>query len=313
MDLLIGATGILGLQVARRLRETARPFRAMVRASSDPAKRRALEELGAEIVIGDLKDAESLRAACTGVTHVMSTASSTLSRADGDDIETVDRAGQLALVEAARTAAVKQFVFVSFPTMPLENTLQDAKRAVEDAVRGSGLTYTILQPTHFYEVWCSPALGFDAQNAKVRVFGEGNGKIHWISMFDVADAVVASLDNPKAANQTFVLGGPEVLTQNEIIRRCEALSGRPFERETIPLEGILEQHRSATDPLQRTFAALTHLCGEGGWVFESGAAWSALGIEPRRIDTYLQGVCKGAAAEEEVTKEYSRRNASNKA
>jgi uncharacterized protein YbjT (DUF2867 family) len=285
----------------------------MVRASSDPAKRRALEELGAEIVVGDLKDPESLHAACAGITHVMSTASSTLSRADGDDIETVDRVGQIALIEAARRAAVKHFVFVSFPTMPLENTLQDAKRAVEEALRSSGLSYTILQPTHFYEVWCSPALGFDAQNGKVRVFGAGDGKIHWISMFDVAYAVVASLDNPNAVNQTFVIGGPEVLTQNEIIRRCEALSGRPYERETIPLEAILEQHRSATDPLQKTFAALTHLCGEGGWVFDSSPAWSALGIEPRRIDAYLEAVCKGPAAEEEVTKEYSRRNASNKA
>jgi NADH dehydrogenase len=285
----------------------------MVRASSDPAKRRSLEELGAEVILGDLKDPESLRAACEGVTHVLSTASSTLSRAEGDDIESVDRAGQLALIEAARRASVKHFVFVSFPTMPLDNTLQDAKRAVEDALRASGLSYTILQPTHFYEVWCSPALGFDAQNGKVRVFGPGDGKIHWISMFDVANAVVASLDNPKAVNQTFVLGGPEILTQNEIIRRCEALSGRAFERETIPLEGILEQHRSTTNPLEKTFAALTHLCGEGGWVFETEETWRALGIVPRGIDTYLQGLCKGAASEEEVTKEYSRRNASKKA
>lgn len=294
MDLLIGATGILGQQVARALQRAGRPFRAMVRASSDPEKRRALEAIGAEIVVGDLKDLASLRAACAGVTNVLSTASSTLSRGEGDDIESVDRNGQLALITAAQQSGVKHFVFVSFPEMPLENTLQDAKRSVEGALRQSGLSYTVLQPTHFYEVWCSPALGFDAAHAKVRVFGDGNGPIHWISMFDVADAVVASLDNPRAVNQVFVMGGPEVLTQNEIIRRCEKLTGRTFEREVIPLDALAEQHRTAQDPLAKTFAALTHLCGEGGWVFDSEPVRKALGVPGRSIDAYLAGICSGS-------------------
>ncbi|MBN2191683.1 MAG: SDR family oxidoreductase [Polyangiaceae bacterium] len=291
MDLLIGATGILGSQLARRLQAAGRSFKAMVRTSSDPAKRQALAAMGAEIVVGDLKDEETLRAACAGVTNVISTASSTLSRCAGDDIDSVDREGHLSLIAAARAAGVKHFVYVSFPGMRLESALQSAKRAVEDALRQSGLSYTILQPTYFYEVWCSPAFGFDAENAKARVFGEGEGPIHWISMFDVADAAVASLDNPRAANQTFLMGGPEVLTQNEIVRRCEKLTGRSFEREVIPLEVLAEQHRTATDPLARTFAALSHLCGEGGWVFDSNPMREALGIQSRSVDAYLEQVC----------------------
>src|SRR5512133_229443 len=302
MDLLIGATGILGLQVARRLQAAGRPFRVMVRASSDPEKRKALEAMGAQVVLGDLKDAASVHAACAGVANVISSASSTLSRGEGDDIESVDRAGQLSLIAAARQVGVKHFVFVSFPEMPLANSLQDAKRAVETGLRDSGLSYTILQPAHFYEVWCSPALGFDVANGKVRVFGDGNGPIHWISMFDVAEAAVASLDNPRAANQTFVLGGPEALTQNEIIRRCEKLLGRTLEREVVPLAALVEQHRTAQDPLTKTFAALTHLCGEGGWLFDSEPACKALGMKMRSIDPYLAGICSGSATSNEVTK-----------
>ena len=296
MDLLIGATGILGLEVARQLQRAGRPFRAMVRTSSDPEKRRALEALGAEIVLGDLKSPESLRAACAGISNVISTASSTLSRSPGDDIESVDRKGQLSLIAKAREAGVKRFVFVSFPDMRLGNALQDAKRAVEGALRESGLTYTILRPTHFYEVWCSPALGFDAANAKVRVFGDGNGAIHWTSMFDVAAAVVASLDNARAVNKTFVMGGPEALTQNEIIRRCEKIAGRSFEREFVPLDALAEQHRTAEDPLAKTFAALTHLCGEGGWLFDSEPLRNALGIELHSIDSYLAAICGGGGS-----------------
>lgn len=70
--------------------------------------------MGAELVEGDLKDAASLARACAGVEAVISTASSTLSRQAGDSIASVDEQGQLALVDAARTAGATRFVFVSF-------------------------------------------------------------------------------------------------------------------------------------------------------------------------------------------------------
>ena len=296
MDLVIGATGILGTQIVQRLIAAGRPVRAMVRSSSDPAKRQALEAMGAQIVVGDLKQPESLRAACAEVSNVITTASSTLSRSDGDDIESVDRHGSLSLIAAAKECGVNHFVFLSFPDVSKDNPLQDAKRAVETALRQSGLCYTILQPTHFFEVWCSPALGFDPANAKVRVFGKGAGSMHWVSMFDVADAAIASLDNPRAVNQSFVVSGPEVLTQDQIIRRCEKLSGRTFQREIIPLEALVADHGTTTDPLAKTFAALTLQCGEGGWVFDSTPMREALGIEPRSIDGYLKQVCGDAAS-----------------
>jgi uncharacterized protein YbjT (DUF2867 family) len=47
--------------------------------------------------------------------------------------------------------------------------LQDAKRAVEAGLRASGLTYTILQPTYFSEVWLGPMVGFDYPNRKASV------------------------------------------------------------------------------------------------------------------------------------------------
>ena len=49
----------------------------------------------------------------------------------------------------------------------------DPKREVERHLKESGMTYTILQPTFFMEVWLSPALGFDAAQGTAQVYGSG--------------------------------------------------------------------------------------------------------------------------------------------
>jgi len=63
----------------------------------------------------DLKNPASLLQACEGVSAVITTASSTFSRQEGDSIETVDRQGQLHLIDAAERAGVRQFVYISIP------------------------------------------------------------------------------------------------------------------------------------------------------------------------------------------------------
>src|SRR5688500_17795240 len=98
MILVVGATGLLGSEVCSGLAAAGKPFRALVRPTSDKTKVAQLQNLGAEIAPGDLKDPSSLRAACKGVNAVISTASSTLSRQEGDSIQTVDLEGQLSLI-----------------------------------------------------------------------------------------------------------------------------------------------------------------------------------------------------------------------
>src|SRR5688572_22733236 len=113
MDLIVGATGMLGREICHLLRGRGRLVRALTRAASDAATVARLRDGGVEIVIGDLKDRPSLDAACRGADTVISTASSTLSRQDGDSIETVDRRGQLDLIDAAVAAGVRRFVLIS--------------------------------------------------------------------------------------------------------------------------------------------------------------------------------------------------------
>src|SRR5438094_7311 len=105
MLLVVGASGSVGGAVCEALRRQDKPLRALVRATSDPERVRRLEEFGAEIVRGELRDPDSLARACDGVGTVVSGAT-TIQSLGSDPISAVDRDGQLALVEAARTANV---------------------------------------------------------------------------------------------------------------------------------------------------------------------------------------------------------------
>ena len=75
MNLVVGATGLLGREICRRLAAAGKPVRALVRATSDQAKVDELKGYGAQIAVGDVRDRASLDAACQGAAAVISTVS----------------------------------------------------------------------------------------------------------------------------------------------------------------------------------------------------------------------------------------------
>jgi uncharacterized protein YbjT (DUF2867 family) len=262
--LLVGATGLLGPEICQRLTTAGHQVRALIRPTSDPRKRDGLAALGVELVEGDLKDAASLARACAGVQAVISTASSTLSRQEGDSIETVDQQGQLALIAAARQAGVDRFVFISFRENPkIQFPLTVAKRSVERALMTSGMTYTILQASYFMEVWLTPALGFDVANGRVRLYGDGNRPISWISFRDVAHAAAAVIVDGTARNMVVELGGPQALSPREVVRMYEAAGAGEIATESVPEAALEAQMNAAADSLQKSFAGLMLQCAAG--------------------------------------------------
>ena len=254
MVLVAGATGLVGSEVCQRLMRRGEPVRALVRASSSKEKIEALRSSGAELCVGDLKDADSIAAACRGVNAVISTASSTLSRQPGDSIESVDAAGQLNLVKAAKAADVRRFLFVSFRRPPVSFPLGDAKKEVEDAV--TSLNFTVIQASWFMEVWLSPALGFDYANATARIYGPGTSPISWVSFRDVAEMCAVALRHPAAERRTIEFGGPEALSPLEVVARFEKIGGRPFRLEHVPEEALAAQFEGATDSMQKSFCGV---------------------------------------------------------
>ncbi|PNY80743.1 SDR family oxidoreductase [Deinococcus koreensis] len=257
MILVVGATGNLGFSICSELAGRGYSLRAVVRPSSDPGRVEALRQLGAEPALADLKDPASLRRACDGVDTVITTATTTLRDQESDSIADVDLQGGRNLVEAARQAGVNRYVFLSFPEAadgPQSFPLAQAKRAVEQAWRQSGMRGVILQAALFVEFWLSPAAGFDAPNASARVVGAGTAQMPWVSLRDVARAVAACLEHPEWDGTLSVVA--ENLSMNEVIRVFEEVGGNSFTIQTVPQAALEAQRAQATSPLDQSFAGL---------------------------------------------------------
>lgn len=288
MLLVVGATGLLGNEICRRLVGRGEAVTALVRTTSAKSRVDALRSYGAEIRLGDLKDPRSIDEACRGIDAVISTASSTMSRQAGDSIESVDLAGQMHLVNAAKAANVQRFVFVSFRHSPgLSSPLDEAKRGVEDAL--SVLNATIIQASWFMEVWLSPALGFDYANKTARIYGSGTNPISWVSVRDVAEFAVLALRPPSAKHQIVEFGGPEPLSPLEVVARFQKIGGQDFHVEHVPEETLREQFEQATDPMQKSFASLM-LGYSRGDAIDMQPVIKNFGIHLTSVDDYARSV-----------------------
>jgi NADH dehydrogenase len=293
--LVVGATGFLGSKICARLRGAGSATRALVRETSQRERVEELEKLGVELCTGDLKSPGTVDAALQGVRAVISTASSMLSRVEGDSIESVDLRGQVQLIEAAKRARVEHVVFVSFHKHPLDFPLQTAKTAVEEQLLKSGMGYTIFQPVDFAEVWLSPIVGFDLMGGSARVLGDGTAKTTWIAVDDVAAFVAGAVNNPKARDRIFPLGGPDALSQLDVVELFQNASGRSVQVQHQPEAELRSAFEAASDPLTRSFAALM-LATALGQVASSAAALDAIPVKLKRVREFLELLLSQSAA-----------------
>jgi uncharacterized protein YbjT (DUF2867 family) len=229
MNLVVGSTGLLGGMIARRLLAKGAPLRVLARSG-------ATELDGAEAVRGDLKDRASLDAACRGVSTVITSANSA-QRGGDDNVSTVDIEGNLSLIDAARQAGVRRFIFVSAAAVDEASPvpLFAAKARAERHLRESGVEWTVIAPHVFMDVWFPMIIGAAlAAGQPVPLVGGGQRRHSFIAVDDVAAFAVAAVDNPAAANRRLVLGGPAALSWSEIVALTSSILGRPVASVTIP-------------------------------------------------------------------------------
>ena len=240
MDLVIGATGHLGGVIATRLLERGSGVRAFVRKGSDYSD---LEAAGAELAIGDLRDPDSLEAACRGVERVISTATAAL-RGGHDTVETVDRDGYRNLIASAESNSVQQFVFVSAHGFEPDSgpPISRAKGATEVALKNSSLNYTILRPTLFMEAWVSMVIGSQLQNGRrVTIVGDADRLYSFVASQNVADLALATLGHPAATRAT-IPWSTSSTSYRQIARWIEEAIGEPIVIDSVqvgePVPGL---------------------------------------------------------------------------
>jgi uncharacterized protein YbjT (DUF2867 family) len=233
MILVAGGTGVLGSAIARRLLGAGHRVTILTR---DTRRAGELQALGAQAVAADLRHSGSLRAACEGATHIITTANAFVERGD-ESIATVDIQGTRNLIDVARECDVRQFIFTSarLPEAYRSVDYFAAKYANEEYLRQSGIAWTILRPTAFMETWGAMMGDSLVKDGAVRIFGSGRNPINLVAVEDVATVAALTVDRADATNERVDIGGPENLTQVEIAEILERVTGRKGRRQRMPV------------------------------------------------------------------------------
>ncbi|MGD0019282.1 MAG: complex I NDUFA9 subunit family protein [Candidatus Limnocylindrales bacterium] len=143
----------------------------------------------------------------------------------GQTFERVDAGGTETLVAAARTAGIRRLVYIS-GAGAAPDALRHwfrAKWRAEEAVRGSGIVYTIFRPSWIYgpgDHSLNRFLGFARWLPFVPQIGNGKQLLAPVFVNDIGALVGDALVAPAATNATLEVGGPETLTMDEVIREA---------------------------------------------------------------------------------------------
>ncbi|GAA6617307.1 SDR family oxidoreductase [Scytonema sp. NUACC26] len=237
--LIVGATGTLGRQVARRALDEGYKVRCLVRSAKKAA---FLKEWGAELAPGSLSYPETLKPALEGVTAVID--ASTARPTDSLSIKQVDWDGKVALIQAARAAGVERFIFFSildadkYPDVPL----MEIKRCTELFLVESGLNYTILRLAGFMQgligQYGIPVL----ERQPVWVTGESS-PIAYMDTQDIAKFAIRALQVPETEKKAFPVVGTRAWSAEEIISLCERLSGKEARITRMPVNLLRTMRR----------------------------------------------------------------------
>jgi uncharacterized protein YbjT (DUF2867 family) len=227
MILITGATGNVGSEVVKAVRERGGPVRAFVR---DPDKAREKLGDGVELAIGDFADPGSLRAALNGVDEVF------LSCAD--DPRRVE--WETNAIEVAVASGARRIVKLSAATAERGSPVAfwDWHARVEQHLRESEIASVILRPSWYM----SNLLAFaERVAAEGRLYAPaGEARIAMIDPRDVGAAAAAVLTTPGHDGRTYILTGPEAITFAQAAAELSAVIDSEVEFVNVPDEGARE-------------------------------------------------------------------------
>ncbi len=253
MNLITGATGLLGSHLAAKLRAAGENVRVLVRPGSDT---RYLDALGVDKAPGDVTDADSVAAATAGVRVVYHAAARVGDWGRWKEYVAVTIDGTRNMVEAAARAGIERFLHVSSisayghldgeglvldESAPLGQGLHrwsyysrakvEAEKVVWAAQRQGRLPVTVIRPSWLYgerDRASMPRLVRAIRSGKAKLLGDGSNRLNLTYAGNEADGCILAANSPRAEGQAYNLCNDGLITQAEYLNRiAELIAARP--------------------------------------------------------------------------------------
>lgn len=217
--LVAGATGYLGQNMVRELKKRGYWVRVLVRKE----KQKDLFSDVDDVFVGKITEAESLKGITRDIDWVFSSIGITRQK-DGVRYMDVDYQGNSNLLKEAIKDKVQLFQYISAINGEKLRHVKifEAKEKFVDELKSSGLNYCVLRPNGFFSDMCDFLQM--AKKGRVYLFGDGNFRINPISGEDLAAVCVDKMEKGEKEGD---VGGPDILSQNELARLALKAWGKP--------------------------------------------------------------------------------------
>ena len=276
---VIGGTGTIGRSLLDELRAAGASARVLVR---DDEKARAVEEKGFEPVRGDLDEPAGLEAALAGADALFLLSGQHPRQAElqGNAVEAARRAGVASIVKLSGGNAVTGERSPSFAGR--------AHAETERQIRDSGLGWTFLRPSYFFQNMLN--LAEPIRNG-VLPMPFGDARTAMVDTRDVAAVAAAVLaGDSRHDGQAYSLTGPESLTVAEAAERLSRVLGREIVYPNPPVSAAVDamRARGAPDWLQQHVAEIMEIMRSGAAAETTSTVEDVLGRPPRSLEQFAR-------------------------
>ena len=291
--LIIGANGVLGSAASKHFASKGFPVRCFVRNKEKAAD---LQKAGAEIIEGDLTNANSIPPALKNVDVVLTAAHGLLGKGKNSSAN-VDKNGHIALIKAAVDAGVNQFIYTSVHGASADHPIDfmRSKFEVEQELKKSGLNYTILRMPSFMEWHAHNLLGKSIiDKGKVTILGKGDNPTNFIAVNDVVRSLDIIVGNEDYYKKVIHLAGPENFSKNDVA----AMYGRSLNISPkvghVPV-GALKVLSAIIQPFHPGIARVMRWSAYNDTsdsTMDPSQSIQQFGLEPTRMEEFIRGKCQ---------------------
>jgi uncharacterized protein YbjT (DUF2867 family) len=274
--LTIGATGEFAGLVVPELKKRGVTVYALVQNADRAAE--AIKKGADETVTGSLEDEDSLRAAALGMDGVFH-----IIPAFKNEVKL-----GLNMVNAARAAGVKKFVFSSVyhPSLSLVNHAD--KRQTEEALYKSGMDYTILQPAMYMQMLARLWKSAKEQGQIIMPYSKLS-KMSWVDYRDVAEVAALAMTGTEFSFGTFELCSPGMYSRVDLAAMMGKVLGKTVRAGQLSPEEWARQAQLPPGELREGLIAMNKDYDQYG--FSGGNALvlkTLLGREPRTVQQFIR-------------------------